>query len=114
MTLHTRTSRTPLALPDPPDVRHSAPAEVRAHLDQVEAARQRQLDALPETSLDVVAAAHRQCIERILDEVRAARARLDAGLYGTCARCTRPIPPDRLDLRPWATTCAACVSRDRT
>ena len=90
------------------------PAEVCAHLTQVEAARQRQLEALPPTNLDAVAVAHRDCVERILREVRTARDRLAAGTYGTCASCAREIPQARLELRPWATTCVACGSRDRS
>jgi DnaK suppressor protein len=34
--------------------------------------------------------------------VEAALVRLDAGTYGPCLRCGRPIPPDRLEALPWA------------
>ena len=37
-----------------------------------------------------------------LVEIEAAVARLDAGSYGVCERCNRPIPLDRLDARPTA------------
>ena len=37
-----------------------------------------------------------------LELVDAALARLDAGTYGTCLRCGRPIPPGRLEALPWA------------
>lgn len=43
-------------------------------------------------------------------EVVAALARLDAGTYGICARCGRPIPAARLEARPMATLCVACAS----
>jgi DnaK suppressor protein len=89
-------------------------AELHAYLTEIEAARQRQLEALPATDLDAVAAAHRACVERILQEVRNAIGRLDAGVYGKCAECGREIPQDRLELRPWAITCAACGSRNRS
>ena len=46
-----------------------------------------------------------------LDEVAAARARLDAGTYGTCEVCGRPIAAGRLEARPTARTCVRCVSR---
>jgi DnaK suppressor protein len=92
----------------------SVSAEVYAHLTEIEDARRRQLEALPPTDLDAVAAAHRGCVERILQEVRTALARLDAGVYGTCAGCAREIPQARLELRPWAVTCATCGSRDRS
>lgn len=46
--------------------------------------------------------------EQLLDllaEVRAARARLAAGTYGTCELCGEPIPAARLEARPWAARC---------
>ena len=101
-------------LPDPAGVTPTVPAAVHAHLTHVATARQKQLDALPATSLDTVAAAHRSTVERILGEVRTALGRLEAGLYGTCIDCEREIPQARLELRPWATTCAVCASRTRS
>jgi DnaK suppressor protein len=44
-----------------------------------------------------------------LAELDAALERLDAGTYGTCERCGRPIPPARLDARPEARTCVGCA-----
>ena len=43
-------------------------------------------------------------------EVDAALARVDAGTYGICVVCGRPIAPGRLDARPTATTCIACAA----
>ena len=43
-----------------------------------------------------------------LEAVEAAIARLDAGTYGTCLRCGRPIAPERLDALPWAAYCIEC------
>ena len=43
-----------------------------------------------------------------LEAVEAALARLDAGTFGTCVRCGRPIAPDRLDALPWAAHCIDC------
>jgi len=37
-----------------------------------------------------------------LELVDAALSRLDAGTYGTCLRCGRPIPAGRLEALPWA------------
>jgi DnaK suppressor protein len=34
--------------------------------------------------------------------------RLDAGRYGTCESCGDPIPSERLELFPSATTCVKC------
>ena len=44
-----------------------------------------------------------------LEEVDAAIARLDAGTYGVCERCDRPIGPDRLEARPTARLCITCA-----
>ena len=46
-----------------------------------------------------------------LTEIDAALARLDAGSYGVCAGCGRPIAPDRLAARPTATHCVQCARR---
>lgn len=40
-----------------------------------------------------------------LEEVDAAFARLDAGTYGICEVCGRPIPGERLEARPTARRC---------
>lgn len=104
----------PIEPPDPDRTTASKSADVYAYLTEIEAARRRQLEELPPTDLDAVAAAHRGCVERVLQEVRTAIARLDAGVYGTCAGCAREIPQARLELRPWAVTCATCGSRDRS
>ena len=43
--------------------------------------------------------------EQRLVEIEAARARLDAGTYGTCEVCGEPIAAGRLEARPVARTC---------
>lgn len=48
--------------------------------------------------------------ERIA-EVDAALGRIDAGTYGTCTRCHRPVPVERLRALPTASTCVACAAR---
>ena len=45
-----------------------------------------------------------------------ALARLDAGTFGTCVRCGRPVGTDRLEALPWAARCIDCqrlAARDR-
>ena len=49
-------------------------------------------------------AAH-ESLSTLLEEVRLAQARLEEGTYGCCSVCGEPIPPGRLEARPWATTC---------
>jgi RNA polymerase-binding protein DksA len=46
---------------------------------------------------------------RRLADVEAALARRDAGDYGICENCGRPIAPERLAARPAARTCIACA-----
>ena len=46
-----------------------------------------------------------------LREIDAALSRLDAGDYGTCERCGRPISAGRLEARPTARTCIDCAGR---
>ena len=43
-----------------------------------------------------------------LAEVDAALLRVEAGSYGRCERCGRPVEPDRLQARPTARTHVAC------
>ena len=44
--------------------------------------------------------------------VHAAQERWDAGTYGVCQSCGRPIPVGRLRIRPMATRCVACAERE--
>ena len=45
-----------------------------------------------------------------LDDIDAAVRRLDAGAYGGCRTCRRPIPVARLEAVPEATQCVSCAS----
>lgn len=46
--------------------------------------------------------------EAVLAQINAALERIEAGTYGICQNCGRPIPPERLEARPWATLCIDC------
>jgi RNA polymerase-binding protein DksA len=46
--------------------------------------------------------------EQHLALVDAALAKLDAGTFGACERCGRPIAPERLEAIPWAANCIDC------
>ncbi|WP_288968105.1 TraR/DksA C4-type zinc finger protein [uncultured Microbacterium sp.] len=46
-----------------------------------------------------------------LHQVDDALARMDAGAYGRCANCGKPIPAERLAVRPFAEHCVACAEK---
>jgi RNA polymerase-binding protein DksA len=50
--------------------------------------------------------------EQVLAAIDAALGRLDAGTYGTCATCGRPIGEERLEAMPYATQCIDCRRRE--
>jgi DnaK suppressor protein len=45
---------------------------------------------------------------RMLLQVDAALARVEAGTYGTCMNCGREISTERLEAYPWASLCIDC------
>ena len=49
-----------------------------------------------------------------LDDVEHALRRMDTGAYGTCERCGREIPLERLEAVPFARLCIECKQRIRT
>ena len=46
--------------------------------------------------------------EHVLADIDSALERIDDGSYGECTNCSREIPPERLEARPWATLCIDC------
>ncbi len=48
-----------------------------------------------------------------LAEIAAALERVDAGTYGICEDCGRPIGEGRLEARPVARTCISCAGKPR-
>ncbi len=51
-------------------------------------------------------------VDTVLGDVEAALARLDAGTYGTCEVCRRPLADDVLAERPTATRCDECTEEN--
>jgi DnaK suppressor protein len=43
--------------------------------------------------------------DHLIEEVEAALARIDAGTFGTCRVCGKPIGEERLEAVPYATLC---------
>jgi DnaK suppressor protein len=52
-----------------------------------------------------------QSLRSDLTDIERALGRIDAGTYGTCERCGKPIDPARLDARPWALLCIDCKQK---
>ena len=48
----------------------------------------------------------------VLAAIDAALERVDAGTYGTCTTCGKPIGDDRLEAIPYATQCIDCRRRE--
>ncbi|MEU6988836.1 TraR/DksA C4-type zinc finger protein [Streptomyces sp. NPDC046324] len=47
-----------------------------------------------------------------MEELDRAVERLERGEYGRCEGCGERIPPERLEIRPAATTCVSCARSD--
>lgn len=47
-------------------------------------------------------------MEDTLREIDSALHKLDEGTYGKCARCGKPIAPERLEALPYAELCIQC------
>jgi RNA polymerase-binding protein DksA len=50
--------------------------------------------------------------EQMLAAIDAALGRMEAGTYGLCQSCGRPISPERLEAIPWTTRCIECKRRE--
>ena len=45
---------------------------------------------------------------QLLAQINTALERLEAGTYGACSNCSRPIAEERLEAMPWASLCIDC------
>ena len=48
-----------------------------------------------------------------LVQIEAALKRIDAGTFGLCQICGKPIAPERLEALPWATDCIDCHAKKK-
>jgi DnaK suppressor protein len=106
---------TPDALPSTPAGPRtpSDPETLDAELAHLEAGRLAQYRAIAYDVNDAVSRAHRESVLRALEEIRTARQRLSAGLYGLCTCCSKAIPQERLELMPSASMCVGCAVLSR-
>ena len=71
------------------------------------------LDGEGPSAPDEAAMARRGTLQGNLEEIDAALGRLDAGTYGLCEDCGKPVPAGRLEIIPYARRCVACQQRRR-
>jgi RNA polymerase-binding protein DksA len=45
---------------------------------------------------------------QVLIQIDAALERIEAGSFGMCTNCGKPIAEERLEARPWASLCIDC------
>lgn len=86
------------------------PAVLRAQLEELRRDRMDQVAELAQTPVggDDLTAPRLASLRGVVAEVDAALGRLDDGTYGTCERCGTRIPPERLEIMPYARYCVAC------
>ena len=75
-------------------------------LDQTAVGRLSRMDSLQNQSLSK-GLRDREVVR--FSQIREALTRMDAGTYGLCSDCNRPIPFQRLYVFPEAPECADCV-----
>jgi DnaK suppressor protein len=97
-------------------------AGLRAEIDQAESQIQRLRDTVSEAGDDEADASsklyereHELALTRntreLLEQTEHALARIDAGTYGVCESCGKPIGKARLLAFPRATLCVECKQR---
>ena len=50
--------------------------------------------------------------ENILQQIKSALGRIGDGSFGQCVRCGAVIPPERLEVRPYAEMCIQCETQE--
>lgn len=67
-------------------------------------------DGTTEAVERIASTATARSIATSISAIDTALASIQAGTYGVCELCGRPIPPDRLQARPASTSCVACAA----
>ena len=91
---------------------------LRAELEQQQRFRLDQIDELASEAAVTADEDRRQVIRALimaaewaLGDINWAIQRVDRGTYGTCERCTAPVPLERLNVLPMARLCMQCQRR---
>jgi DnaK suppressor protein len=91
---------------------------LRAELEQQQRFRLDQIDELASEAALTDDEARWQVMRALimaaewaLGDINWALQRLDRGTYGTCERCTAPVPLERLNVLPMARLCMPCQRR---
>lgn len=87
---------------------------VREQLEQERRTRSGQLDDLErdgQAAQDDAARNRVASLRQTIEEIDAALTRLDAGSYGACVDCAKPIPDGRLEILPYTSRCVRCQQR---
>jgi DnaK suppressor protein len=88
--------------------------EARRRLEHARTSRMAQLRAMDEpgqSADDHLMSTQADAIQKVLKEIDEAFARVDAGTYGNCLGCSRPIPEERLEILPYTRYCVPCQGR---
>jgi DnaK suppressor protein len=114
--VHQKTDATTTVRPAVPS---RQPSAIQLELDEQRRFRIEQLDELTADAAEAIATADdpRLQVTRVLQraaqsalaEIEGALRRLEQGSYGTCERCTQPIPWERLEVLPMASLCTPCA-----
>ncbi|MGX1153208.1 RNA polymerase-binding transcription factor DksA [Streptomyces albogriseolus] len=94
-----------------PRAANLAADEVRRRLEHARTTRLAQLKALDGTGAspgDHLMSNQKDAIKRVLREIDEAFARVEDGTYGTCLGCSKPVPPERLEILPHTRYCVGC------
>ena len=92
---------------------------LRAELEQQQRFRLDQIDQLASEAALTADEARRQVIRALTMAAEWALGdinylqRIDHGTYGTCERCTAPVPLERLNVLPMARLCMPCQRRSQ-
>ena len=98
---------------DVPSPGRLSPAEAHRRLQHEHRTRLIQLEIMQDHMPEEIMAVQQDAVRRVMEDIEAALERLEAGEYGNCQRCGRPIPVERLELLPYARCCVGCQQQNR-